>query len=1002
MTDNRDSQNIPSDRNLNFYNSIIGAIGDKNTVNILPRDRIEALASLPSDIEDFVGREAQQATLIAWLEQVNTPGRTAPVMISISGMAGVGKSRLAVRVLHQLKNLFPDGQVYLNLRGTDQEPMSPTQALLEVLRDGFGLEEKEIALDQRGRETQYRSLMAQKRVVVLLDNAFDEAQVTPLRPPGGTSAVVVTSRERLELDGESLDLQPMEVGSGAELGESEALLHEIVRRVNPTRVTDDLKTARQIVELCGRLPLAIRIAAATLKMPLWEKKTLVAYRDGLADEETRLAKLENERVEKAHPGQGKVRANFNLSYRALQAELQQLFRYMGGLPGQDFGLALAAMVIKAQESETEIGLNRLVEAQVLEWRDERYQFHDLMRLFAREKLESKERTSVLERALNWYCDAATYWKDGLNPLSCRQLAQAIATETGTSVTELEQILPPIALNDFEAERGNWVAVMEQLSRLERLDRAVTLAANLGSFYEMHSHWGDWETTHEIAKICAEKAGNFIGMANTSLSLRVMYFNQGRWDKAISNYMQSLQIFHESSSHHGVATTLGNLGNVYLEQGRWDEAIKAHRQSLLIERELGDRHGIAVTLMNLGNAYLKQGQWDEAIKAHEQSLQIKRELGDHRGAAQTLSNLGNVYLKQGQWDKSIAAYEQSLQINRELGDRHGIAKALGNLGIIHCNQGRWSEAIAVHEQSLEIFRELGDPNGMAHTLSNLGNVYAKQGQWEKAISAFTQSLQIKRELGDHHGVAMNLGGLGNLYFNQGRWEEATTAFMQSLQSKRELGDYHGVANTLNDLGIVYLEQGRWNHAIAAYEQSLKIKCELGDRQGEAQTLMNLGNVYLNQGLWDEAIAALQQSLRTNRELGNRQGEAQTLGNLGNVYLNQRRWDEAIPAYEQDIKISRELGDRHAVANTLGNLGNVYAEQGQCEKAISAFTQSLQLRRELGDRQGEGQTRFNLGVLQLKLDRPDLAKAAWQEALTTLHPSSPTYQNVQQLLTTLKYP
>jgi hypothetical protein len=351
MTDNRDSQNTPSDRNLHVYNSVIGAIGDHNTVNMPPRDRIEALASLPSDIQDFVGREAQQTTLIEWLKQVDALGRTAPVVVGIFGMAGVGKSRLALRVLHRLKDLFFDGQVYLNLQGADREPMSASQALLEVLRDGFGLEEKEIPLEQRGREPLYRSLMAKKRVVVLLDNALDEAQVTPLRPPGGTSAVVVTSRERLELDGESLHLKPMEVGMGSELGESEALLHEIVKQVCPTRIRDDVHTARQIVELCGCLPLAIRIAAATLKMPLWERETLAAYREELANESTRLAKLENERVEKAHPGQGRVRASFNLSYIALHIELRQLFRYMGGLPGQDFGLAVAATVADARNGD---------------------------------------------------------------------------------------------------------------------------------------------------------------------------------------------------------------------------------------------------------------------------------------------------------------------------------------------------------------------------------------------------------------------------------------------------------------------------------------------------------------------------------------------------------------------------------------------------------------------------------------------------------------------------
>jgi tetratricopeptide (TPR) repeat protein len=1004
MTDRRDSQNTPSDRNLNIYNSFIGAIGDHNTVNMSPRDRIEALASLPSDIQDFVGREAQQTTLLQWLRQVNALGRTAPVVVSIFGMAGVGKSRLALRVLHRLKDLFPDGQVYLDLHGADREPMSASQALLEVLRDGFGLEEKEIPLEQRGRELQYRSLMAKKRVVVLLDNALDEAQVTPLRPPGGTSAVVITSRGRLELDGESLHLKPMDIGTGSELGESEALLHEIVKRVSPTRVTNDLGTARQIVELCGGLPLAIRIAAATLKMPQWEREPLAAYRDELANEATRLAKLENERVEKAHPGQGRVRASFNLSYIALHTELQQLFRYMGGLPGQDFGLAVAATVSEMQETEIETRLNCLIEAQVLERQNKRYQFHDLMRLFAREKLEPVEREALLEQALNWYSDAASYWKDGLNPLSCRQLAQTIAVETedSPSVAQLEQALHKIALNNFEAETGNWVLVIRQLECLEYLDKAVALAVNLSSFYDVKSYWEDWVTTHEIAKACAEKTGNHVGMATTLTNLGSVYFNQGRWEAAILTYEQSLQISREIGNRYGVANTLGNLGNVYLEQGRWDEAILAYEQSLQLKQELEDHLGAATTIMNLGNAYLKQGRWEDTVLAYEQSLKIKREWGDSYGMSQVFSNLGNVYFNQGRWNEAISAYEQALQISQELGNSYGISNNLGNLGIVYSNQGYWEKAISAYEQTLHLKHNLGDHLGVATAFSNIGDVYSKQGRWNDAIITYRQSLQISNSLGNHHGVAAILGCLGNVYFNQGKWDEAISTFIQSLQLKRELGDHQGEAKTLNDLGIVYLEKGQWDEAITVYTQSLQLKRKLGDCQGEAQTLMNLGNVYCHRGNWEDAITVLNQSLQTNREMGNRQGEAQTLGNLGNVYLQQGQWEEASVFYLQDLQISRELGDLESVAATLGNLGSTYAEQGRLVEAISFLDQALQLQRNLGAHHGEGIALFNLGILHLKLDQIEAAKALWKEAFTKLHPSSPAFQNVKQLLAALDSP
>jgi tetratricopeptide (TPR) repeat protein len=909
MTNNRDYQNTPFVRHIHIYDSKGVVIGDDNTIKINEQqhDRVEALASLPSDIGDFVGRESQQTVFTQWLMQVNDLERTAPVVIGISGMAGVGKSRLAIHVLHRLKGLFPDGQVYLNLRGADQQPMSATQALLEVLRDGFGLEEKEISLEQRGRELQYRSLMAKRRVVVMLDNALDEEQVTPLRPPGGTSAVVVTSRERLELDGESLHLNPMEIGTGSELGESEALLHEIVRRVSPTRVLDDVDAARQIVGLCGRLPLGIRIAAATLKMPLWERKTLLAYRDELADEATRLAKLENERVEKAHPGQGRVRASFNLSYRALRTDLQRLFRYMSGLPGQDFGLALAATAIEGQEPEIKAGLNCLIEAQVLESSNGRYQFHDLMRLFAREKLEPTEQATVLESALSWYCNAAEAWKDSLNPLICRQRAKVVAAEKGGSAEELEQSWPQIAMNFFDSERWNWTAVLEQLAHLEHLDRTVTLATNLCPFFNRRSYWTDWISTQKIAKICAEKAG----------------------------------------SQAGVADSLNNLGQAYHIQGRWDKAIAVHEQSLQIARELGDRHTEDIALGGLGNAFFSQARWNEAIAVYEQSLEISRDLGHELSAAKILMNMGNVYCSQARWNEAIVVIEQSLQISREWGDHLGVANNLGNLGLIYIDQGRSDEAIAIQKQALQIKQKLGDRRSAAHTLGNLGNAYSFQGQWEKAISAYEQSIQIARELDDSLGIAQPLCNLSNVYREQGRWEDAISVLEQALQISRELGHHSGVALILHNLGILYAKQECWDDAVSIIEQSSQILRELGDDRGVALSLTALGNLYRDQGQSDNAISIYRESLIILRELGDHVNIAMTLCNLSQTYDSQEQLDK--------------------MAQTLSDLGNSYCKQGKLNEAMAAYEQSSQIFRRLGGYQSEERKLNFLNLLQSRVNQ-----------------------------------
>ena len=662
----------------------------------LSRELAKTLINLLPDLADFIGREKQQEILVEWLKQVSDRTRTTPVMILIYGMAGVGKSQLAIRVLNQLKYLFPDGQIYFDLRGSAQASMSARQIFLEVLRDGFGLENDQIEREQEKREAQYHSLMAKKRVVLLLDNVADEAVVARLRPPKGGSAVIVTSREQLELDGESLELKPMEVGAGLNMGESETLLDEIVRQVSPNLVTDDLLAARRIVELCGRLPLAIRIAGATLKMSPWESKSLGSYHDQLAEEQMRVSKLENEGAEQTYPSQKRVRASFNLSYRALTAEFAKLFRCLGGLPGVDFGLALAATIMETKEAEVEEALSRLIEAQMLEVSRSRYQFHDLMRWFAREKLEPEEQEKVQARALRWYCEHAGYWALCLDQGECRQLAQSIAPEIEQSAEELEKILPLIALDWFEQERSNWLAIAHCLHETENWSQLVDLGFSLMKFLDAFARGPHWE---RVLQLALDAAGHL-------------------------------------DDRHQEALTLNNLGKIYRYQARWNEAIRYYERSLSIFRELGalpsadplaDRHAESQILIDLGKIYDYQSLWSEAIDYYEQSLPIFRELSDRQGEGEILNDLGELYENQYNWSQAIDCYEQSLLIFRELGDRHTEGKTLINLGNVYESQYKWSEAISYYEQSLPIFQQLGDRREKGKVLNGLGKLYAQQKQ-----------------------------------------------------------------------------------------------------------------------------------------------------------------------------------------------------------------------------------------------------------------------------------
>jgi NB-ARC domain len=416
--------------------SIIGALGPWNNVtqHIHLQLRQPTPHMLPTDIGDFTGR----GDYISQIEEILTQGKIA----AISGMSGVGKSALEIHVAHRLNDRYPDAQLYVDLHGqTPEFALEPKKVLIQFLEALTGQKESQLTMDLEGLKGQYRSILSDKRALIILDNARDEAQIRDLLPSSPNCAVVVTSRFRLTgLPGAGLiDLEPMVVGINREWDDAELLFQEILQG---NRVQKELTEARKIVSLCGGLPIAIRITAATLKQKSWEKKSLQAYAQELDTEITRLDKLDNENVEKAIPGQGSVRASFSLSYKLLAEEDQQLFCWAGSLPGVNFGVAVLASVMNWEESEIKAGLERLLEAQVLELRgDDRFGWHDLMRLFAKEQLKNSERKTVLGSGLNWYCKQAKEWGNVLNSVHCRQIAQQLAPKAKKTVDELERELP---------------------------------------------------------------------------------------------------------------------------------------------------------------------------------------------------------------------------------------------------------------------------------------------------------------------------------------------------------------------------------------------------------------------------------------------------------------------------------------------------------------------------------------------------------------------------------
>jgi tetratricopeptide (TPR) repeat protein len=844
---------------------------------------------LPRDVPGFTGRDDDVARLTGLV------GGGRVVVTAIGGTAGVGKTALAVHVAHRLLPEFPDGHLYADLRGytEGQDPVEPGE-VLEVFLRRLGVPAEEVPAEVEERSGLLRQLLAGRRVLVVLDNARTEAQVRPLLPGAGGSLVLVTSRSvlpGLEVDERvSLDVLP----------EDEAVAM-LARVIGDARAAAEPQAVTEVARLCGRLPLALRIAGQLLAAhPAWPASRLARM---LTGERDRLARL--------GAGDLQVRVAFEVSYAQLAQEDARLFRLLGLHPGPDFDVMAAAALDGTEPGEAGPVLDRLAEAHlVTEDASGRFGLHDLLRLFARttcQETDSPADQQAAEARLVDYCADLAGLLDSCVDPRLRQAAEQAAQEAGGTLPSMRE-----ALAVFQAERPGLLAALGLAAPRGWDEQVQRLSDSVIDSLTILRYLDDLLTVHEAALAAARR----------------------------------------TSDRRGEGRTLNNLGNAYQELRRHQEAIDSYQQALAIKRETGDRHGEGQTLNNLGLAYQELRQYEEAIDSYQQSLAIYRDSGDRYGEGQTLNNLGNAYQELRQYEEAIDSYQQSLAIYRDSGDRYGEGQTLNNLGLAYQELRQYEEAIDSYQQSLAIYRESGDRYREGQTLNNLGNAYQELRQYEEAIDSYQQDIAIRRDSGDRHGEGQTLNNLGNAYRGLRRYEEAIDSYQQSLAIYRDSGDRYREGQTLNNLGNTYQELRRYQEAIDSYQQSLAIYRETGDRYGEGQTLNNLGGAYHELRRYQEAIDSYQQSLAIYRESGDRYREGQTLNNLGLAYQELRRYEEAIDSYQQSLAIYRESGDRYGEGQTLNNLGNAYQELRQYEEAIDCWREAAEAMRAAGDHDEAG--------------------------------------------------
>ena len=705
-------------------------------------------SQLPVDVGDFIGRTG----LVGQIERLLVDDRRVPV-VALSGLPGVGKTALAVHAAHRLAGRFPDGQLYVNLHGATAglRPLAPLEVLGRFLR-ALGTDPAVVPAELEEASGLFRSRVAGRRLLLVLDNAVDAAQVVPLLPASAGCGVLVTSRRVLaSLDGAShLRLDALTPGEAVEL---------LGRVAGRERVTAEPQAAVALARCCGWLPLALRIAGARLAArPAWPVSALV---ERMADAQGRLDELEVAEVG--------VRASFQVSYQQLRDGSEALdrlaaeaFGLLGLLDGPEVGVPVAARLLDVGEDAAERALERLVDAQLLETpQPGRYRMHDLLRLYARELAGQQHleavRAGALTRALGFYVASAWRTLALLRPSEYRLAPIDDRWRTGG----LELADERSALRWLEVERANLLAAVQQAAATPCIPGELTiqLARALGGFYWVRSHWDDWARAAQTALEVARRVDDRAAQAQLHNDLGLARWRQGRYDQALASLQQSLAVRRKLGDRRGEAASVNNLSLVYEWQGRHEQAVACLQESLAIWRELGDRHGQAISLGNLGNNYERLGRYEEALACQEESLATLCELDDRVGLARGLTNLGGGYERLGRYDEALVSLQKGLAIYRELGDPDGQAFCLNDLGIVHRRQGRYEEALCCQRRSLAIRRELGDAHCEAESLRELGVTLWALGRldearahWLEAVATFerlrsTDADQVRALLAD---------------------------------------------------------------------------------------------------------------------------------------------------------------------------------------------------------------------------------------------------------------
>ncbi|MFI6600077.1 AfsR/SARP family transcriptional regulator [Nonomuraea sp. NPDC050536] len=660
-------------------------------------------ALLPLDVYGFTGRSDELARLDALLDLAGEQP-TAVVVAALSGTAGVGKTALAVHWAHRVRDRFPDGQLYVSLRGFDPsgQPMTPAEAVRGFL-DALGVQADRIPPAFQAQVGLYRSLLAERRVLIVLDNARDAEQVRPLLPGSPGCLVVVTSRNQLAglVAAEGAHPLPLDL---LPVADARQLL---ARRLGADRVAAEPDAVAEIIARCARLPLALTVIAARAAIqPGFPLAALAAELHANLDA-----------FDAGDPAT-QVRAVLSWSHRALSAAAARLFRLLGLHPGPDLGVPAAASLAGVPVARVRPLLTELVRAHLLtEHAPGRYAFHDLLRTHATELTHAEdteaERRTALHRLLDHYLHSARVAAQALNP-------------------HRDPISPPPPLHGAVREEpsGHEQALAWFTAEQTALLATTTQAADTG--FEAHA----WQLAWTLADFLDRR---------------------GRWHDQAAVQAKALEAAIRAGDRRGQAYAHGNLGWAYTVLDRPDDARTHFLLALELYGELGEPTGQALVHGNLSTALGWQGRHSDALGHAQQALGLYRTAGHRTGQARALNAVGWFHALLGDYRAALHHCRQALALHQEMGDRHGQASTWDSIGYACHHLGRYLMAVSCYQRALDLFRELGDRYNEADTLTRLADTHLALAEPDAARRTWQRALAILDKLGhpDADGVRAKL-------------------------------------------------------------------------------------------------------------------------------------------------------------------------------------------------------------------------------------------------------